>query len=300
MQHLAVALVWICVLACPACGRELADQPTPVSDGAVPSLQPTPLSPVVAIPDSPSVSDRTTPSGPEMSEFVLEQAESWVTPSQMSSSLQVFLTMAVLGLIPALLLMTTSYVRVVVVLGLLRQAFGAQQLLPAQVTTAIAMFITVLVMWPTWQQVYDDAIQPYVSEELEMDLPTAWQAGVQPIRAFMIQQITSQENVNDIWLFLRYLPDLQSEPENFEDVPLRALVPAFMLSELKTAFLIGFRILLPFLVVDLLVAAITTSMGMFMLPPAMISMPLKLLLFVLVDGWHLVVEMLLQSFQTFS
>lgn len=297
MQHRMVAtILGVCLLAVPAWSQE----PTGVHAQAPHVSLPTAHPPTeTAVQAAPSIGPPAS-SQLEMSELVLHQAESWVTPSQMSSSVQVFLTMAVLGLIPALLLMTTSYVRVVVVLGLLRQAFGAQQILPAQVTTAIAMFITVLVMWPTWQQVYDDAIEPYVNEHVDVDLPTAWQAGVKPIRGFMIQQISSRENVNDIWLFLRYLPDLESEPENYDDVPLRALVPAFMLSELKTAFLIGFRILLPFLVIDLIVAAVTTSMGMFMLPPAMISMPLKLLLFVLVDGWHLVVEMLLQSFQTFS
>jgi flagellar biosynthetic protein FliP len=297
MQHRAAAtILGVCLLVVPAWGQQPGEVPTPSTPADAPTAHGS--LPTVIQATAPEI--RTPATEQAMSEFVLRQAETWVSPSQMSSSVQVFLTMAVLGLIPALLLMTTSYVRVVVVLGLLRQAFGAQQILPAQVTTAIAMFITMLVMWPTWQKVYDDAIEPYVNEQVEMNLPMAWQAGIQPIRGFMIQQISSRQNVNDIWLFLRYVPDLETEPENYEDVPLRALVPAFMLSELKTAFLIGFRILLPFLVIDLIVAAVTTSMGMFMLPPAMISMPLKLLLFVIVDGWHLVVEMLLQSFQTFN
>ena len=235
-----------------------------------------------------------------MSEFALEQAESWITPDRMSSSAQVFITMALLGLIPALLLMTTSYVRVVVVLGLLRQAFGAQQMLPAQVTTAIAMFITVLVMWPTWERVYHDAVEPYTNEEIDMSVGQAWQAAERPIREFMSSQIRDNQNSEDVWLFLRYLPDVKTPPTVYDEVPLRALLPAFMLSELKTAFLIGFGIYLPFLVIDLFVSAVTTSMGMFMLPPAMISMPLKLLLFVLVDGWNLVVGMLLESFQTYA
>lgn len=236
----------------------------------------------------------------QMSEFALEQAETWVTPDRMSSSAQVFITMALLGLIPALLLMTTSYVRVVVVLGLLRQAFGAQQMLPAQVTTAIAMFITILVMWPTWERVYYDAVEPYTNEEVEMTAVEAWKAAERPIRAFMSSQIKENQNGEDVWLFLRYLPDVKTPPSVYDEVPLRALLPAFMLSELKTAFLIGFGIYLPFLVIDLFVSAVTTSMGMFMLPPAMISMPLKLLLFVLVDGWNLVVGMLLESFQTYA
>ena len=128
----------------------------------------------------------------------------------------------------------------------------------------------------------------------------AWQAAEKPIRAFMSQQIKSNQNCDDVRLFMRYLPDVKTLPEDYDDVPLRALLPAFMLSELKTAFLIGFGIYLPFLIIDLFVSAVTTSMGMFMLPPAMISMPLKLLLFVLVDGWNLVVGMLLESFQSFG
>ena len=245
-------------------------------------------------------SERAEGSIDAMSDFALEQAESWITPDRMSSSAQVVVTMALLGVIPALLLMTTSYVRVVVVLGLLRQAFGAQQMLPAQVTTAIAMFITILVMWPTWERVYYDAVEPYTNEEIDMSVGQAWQAAERPVREFMSSQIRDNQNSEDVWLFLRYLPDVKTPPTVYDEVPLRALLPAFMLSELKTAFLIGFGIYLPFLVIDLFVSAVTTSMGMFMLPPAMISMPLKLLLFVLVDGWNLVVGMLLESFQTYA
>ena len=151
-------------------------------------------------------------------------------------------------------------------------------------------------MWPTWERVYDEAIAPYAQAGEDADWREAWERGVQPVRQFMSQQIETTHNSADVWLFLQYLPDVTSQPENYDDVPLRALLPAFMMSELKTAFLIGFRVYLPFLVIDLVVSAITTSMGMFMLPPATISMPLKLMLFVAVDGWHLVVGMLLQSF----
>ncbi len=128
----------------------------------------------------------------------------------------------------------------------------------------------------------------------------AWDAGVKPVRQFMSAQIDRTGNRDDVWLFYKYLPKDTPAPSSYDDVPLTVLLPAFMLSELKTAFLIGFQIYLPFLVLDLVVSSVTISMGMLMLPPVMVSLPFKLLLFVLVDGWHLVVGMLLDSFQTFS
>jgi flagellar biosynthetic protein FliP len=193
--------------------------------------------------------------------------------------------------------MTTCFVRIVVVLGLLRQAIGTQQLPPSQVITSLALFISLLVMSPVWKKVYDDAIVPYRAQRISMD--EALTAGATPIRRFMSLQIERAGNSDDVWLFLRYVPNA-STPKDYDDVPIAALLPAFMLSELKTAFLIGFKIYLPFLIIDMVVAAVTVSMGMLMVPPAMISMPLKLILFVLLDGWHLVVGMLMQSFQMFT
>jgi flagellar biosynthetic protein FliP len=196
------------------------------------------------------------------------------------------------------LLMTTSFVRIIVVLGLLRQALGTQQLPPSQVITALAMFMTLVVMTPTWNQVYSESIRPYSRGEIT-DPEEAWNAGVVPLKAFMARQIDLAGNSDDVWLFYEYLPESQRRgqpPETYDQVPLQALLPAFMLSELKVAFLIGFQIYLPFLILDLVVSSVTISMGMMMLPPVMISLPLKLLLFVLVDGWTLVVQMLLESF----
>lgn len=221
----------------------------------------------------------------------------WTSPAGLSSTIQVMLLLTVLSLAPAVLLMTTCFVRIVVVLGLLRQAIGTQQLPPSQVITSLALFVTLLVMWPVWTKVYDDAIVPYRGQQIGLE--EAWKAGAAPIRRFMSLQIERTGNSDDIWLFLRYLPNA-STPKDYEDVPLPALLPAFMLSELKTAFLIGFQIYLPFLIIDMVVAAVTVSMGMLMLPPAMVSMPLKLILFVLLDGWHLVVGMLMESFQGFG
>jgi flagellar biosynthetic protein FliP len=208
------------------------------------------------------------------------------------------LLLTVLSLAPAILLMTTSFVRIVVVLGLLRQALGTQQLPPSQVITALALFMTLVVMMPTWNEVYSASIRPYSTGEIT-DPEEAWNAGVVPLKEFMARQIDLAGNSDDVWLFYDYLPESQRRgqpPETYDQVPLQALLPAFMLSELKVAFLIGFQIYLPFLILDLVVSSVTISMGMMMLPPVMISLPLKLLLFVLVDGWTLVVRMLLESF----
>ncbi|MGO8688209.1 MAG: flagellar type III secretion system pore protein FliP [Thermoguttaceae bacterium] len=221
----------------------------------------------------------------------------WTSPEGLSSTLQVMLLLTVLSLAPAVLLMTTCFVRIIVVLSLLRQAVGTQQLPPSQVITALALFMTLLIMSPVWKQVYDQAVVPYTHHQITLD--QAWTAGVQPVRRFMSMQIERSKNKDDVYLFLAYLPD-HPKPSTYDEVPLQALLPAFMLSELKTAFLIGFQIYLPFLILDMVVASVMVSMGMLMLPPALISLPFKILLFVLVDGWHLVVQMLMASFQPFT
>jgi flagellar biosynthetic protein FliP len=195
--------------------------------------------------------------------------------------------------------MTTCFVRIVVVLSLLRQAIGAQQLPPNQVMTSIALFLTLLVMAPVWKDVYDNAVVPYSNRQIDLD--QAWTAGCKPVRRFMSMQIEKTGNSEDVRLFLDYLPNAATqEYQYYEDVPLAALIPAFMLSELKTSFLIGFQIYLPFLILDMVIASVLVSMGMLMLPPVLISLPFKLMLFVLVDGWHLIVGMHLASFQAYS
>ena len=226
--------------------------------------------------------------------------KAWTSPEGLSSSLQMMLLLAVLSLAPAALLMTTSFVRIVVVLSLLRQALGTQNLPPTQVITTLSLFLTLLVMTPVWRQVYDDAVVPYTQHQISGE--QAWKAGVAPVRRFMSLQIERAKNTEDVWLFMNYLPKQASvaAPKSYDDVPLQALLPAFMLSELKTAFLIGFQIYLPFLILDMVVASTMVSMGMLMVPPALVSLPFKLLLFVLVDGWRLVVGSLLQSFQAFT
>lgn len=222
--------------------------------------------------------------------------QSWTSREGLASALQIVLLLTVLSLAPAVVLMTTSFVRIIVVLGLLRQALGTQQLPPSQVLTSLALFMTFVVMTPVWSEVYQKAVYPYTHGDGTMTLEEVWREGVAPIRRFMSRQIEAAGNSDDVWLFHDYLAPHAPEPTSYDDVPLQVLLPAFMLSELKTAFLIGFQIYLPFLILDVVVSSITISMGMLMLPPVMISLPLKLLLFVLVDGWRLVVGMLLESF----
>ena len=233
------------------------------------------------------------------SENWLQQAESWMGPRGISQSVQTLMFLTLLSAAPAALLMTTCYVRVVIVLGILKQALGNTQLPPTQVMGGLSLFITLAVMSPVWKQVYEEAIEPYTVEGSMMGAEEAWDKGVAPIRSFMSQQIAMAGNYDDVHLFYqRYAPG-QSSPENFESVPLVVLLPAYMLSELKTAFLMGFQIYLPFLVLDLVIAAVTTALGLSQLSPAAIAIPFKLLLFVLVDGWRLVVQMLLDSFGSF-
>lgn len=237
---------------------------------------------------------------PDVTEYLVKQAEQLSSREGTASTIQIGLLLAALSLAPALVLMTTSYVRVIVVLGLLRQAFGAQQLPPTQVLTSLSLFLTLLIMAPVWSEIKTEAIDPYSQSSQELDWQEAWNRGVVPVKKFMTRQIAAAENGDAIATFYQYLPeDKRDQPSSFEDIPLNVLLPAFMISELKVAFLLGFQIYLPFLVVDLVVSSVTVSMGMLMLPPTMVSFPLKLILFVMVDGWNLVVGMLLQSFGPF-
>ena len=200
------------------------------------------------------------------------------------AALQIVVLLTVLSLAPALLVMVTSFTRIVIVLSLLRQAMGTASLPPNQVITGLALFMTFVVMGPTWAQIHDDALRPYLDGELSQQ--AALDRSLVPVRDFMIRQIEQQGNEADVLLFHGYASE--TDPETWDEVAFTSLVPAFMLSELKTAFLMGFKIYLPFLVVDMVVSAVLISMGMMMLPPVLVSLPFKLLLFVLVDGWRLV------------
>ncbi|MDD3470046.1 MAG: flagellar type III secretion system pore protein FliP [Thermoguttaceae bacterium] len=221
--------------------------------------------------------------------------EAWTAPSGISRTLSGVMLITLFGLVPALVMMTTSFVRISVVLGMLRQAFGLPQLPPPQVLTSLAVFLTLAIMMPVWTQVYETAVVPYSQSEISSTVAT--ERGIVPIRNFMIRQIDHSENAEDIHLFLdRMPPEESAKITTYEQVPLSVLLPAFLLSELKTAFWIGFRICLPFLVIDLVVAAVLSAMGMLMVPPSTVSIPLKILLFVLADGWRLLAGTLLDTF----
>ena len=239
------------------------------------------------------------PTSDAVSEILKGGPKEWTSPERLSSTLQVMLLLTVLSLAPAVLLMTTSFVRIVVVLGLLRQALGTQQLPPSQVITTLALFMTLLVMAPTWTEVYTESIGPYTSGEIT-DPEDAWNAGVMPHQALHEPaDRPGRQQRRRLAVLTTTCPEAQRQTSRRKPTKkcrCQALLPAFMLSELKVAFLIGFQIYLPFLILDMVVSSVTISMGMMMLPPVMISLPLKLLLFVLVDGWTLVVGMLLESF----
>jgi len=209
-------------------------------------------------------------------------------PGQVVNSIKILLILTLLSLVPAILLMMTSFTRIIVVLSLLRTAIGTQQAPPNQVIIGLALFLTLFVMAPVFQQVNEQAVQPYLNDEISQE--QAWENAYSPLRSFMLRQTREK----DLALFVD-LAEIE-RPNSPQDLPARVVMPAFVISELKTAFQIGFMIYVPFLVIDMVVASTLMSMGMFMLPPVMISLPFKVLLFVMVDGWHLVVKTLVESF----
>lgn len=211
------------------------------------------------------------------------------TTDQVGTSLQILALMTVLSLAPAILMLMTSFTRIIIVLSFVRNALGTQQLPPNQVLVGLALFLTFFVMTPTWSQVNSNAFQPYMNNEITQ--AEALNNAEEPIRMFMFKQTREK----DLELFVG-LSEME-RPNTYRDVPTYVLIPAFVISELKTAFQMGFAIFIPFIVIDMIVASTLMSIGMMMLPPMMISLPFKLLLFVLVDGWHLVVESLVTSFR---
>lgn len=209
-------------------------------------------------------------------------------PSDLVGVLKIIMMMTVLSLAPAILVMMTSFTRIVVVLSFLRQSFGAQQIPPNQMIIGLSLFLSLFVMAPTFKVIGETALEPYLNEQI--DQKTAFEKAITPMREFMF----SQTREKDLSLFLNLAKS--AKPQNRDEVPTHILIPAFVISEMKTAFQIGFMLYLPFLVLDMVVASVLMAMGMMMLPPMMISLPFKLLLFVLVDGWELVVGSLVRSF----
>jgi flagellar biosynthetic protein FliP len=209
-------------------------------------------------------------------------------PQEVALGLQLLFMLTVLSLVPAILILTTSFTRIVVVLSFVRSGLSIQQLPPNQIILGLALFLTFFIMAPYWNSANEQALQPYLAGEIMVQ--EALERGAEPLRTFMFQETRDK----DLALFIG-LADLP-RPQDRDEVPTHVLVPAFVISELKTAFEIGFLIYIPFLIIDMVVASILMSMGMLMLPPVMISLPFKLLLFVMVDGWHLVIRSLLETF----
>lgn len=210
------------------------------------------------------------------------------TAEQTSTSLQILLLMTVLSIAPAIFILMTSFTRIIIVLSFVRNALGTQQLPPNQVIIGLALFLTFFVMAPTWNEVNSQALQPYMKSQITQ--AEALKKAELPLRDFMFKQTREK----DLALFVGLAK--MERPQTYGDIPTYVLIPSFVISELKTAFQMGFAIFIPFMVIDMLVASTLMSMGMMMLPPMMVSLPFKLLLFVLVDGWHLVVQSLVTSF----
>jgi flagellar biosynthetic protein FliP len=216
----------------------------------------------------------------------------------LSTALNVLILLTVLSLVPAILILCTCFTRIVIVLGLLRQALGTQGLPPSQVIVGLSLFLTLAIMAPTMQRMYEEGIRPYAEGDVK-DYHVTWERTKRPLREFMFAQIESTGNWSGVYMMLNYRGVDTSDPSSltYADVDMLTLVPAYILSELKIAFLMGFRVYLPFLVIDMVIASMLISMGMLMLPPVLISLPFKLLLFVLVDGWQLVAGSLMASVQ---
>ena len=208
-------------------------------------------------------------------------------PEKVSSALQILFLLTILTLAPSILILTTSFARIIIVLSFLRQAMGTQQTPPTQILIGLGLFLTLFVMGPTWNEINDKALQPFLNEEISQT--DALKKAEMPLKTFMLKQTREK----DLSLFI----DISGEnPTTNEEIDIRSLIPAFIISELKTAFQIGFLIYIPFLILDMVVASILLSMGMMMLPPVLISLPFKLMLFVMVDGWYLTVGSLMRSF----
>lgn len=210
------------------------------------------------------------------------------TPQDFTNGLQILIWLTILSLAPSILIMTTCFVRLVVVLALTRQAIGAGNLPPNQVMTSLALILTFFIMAPTFNEINEKALQPYMNNQITQQ--AALDRGIQPIRNFMFKQTHEKE----LALFVRMAKI--EKPKTKDDVPTYVLLPSFILSELKTAFTIGFVVYLPFLVIDIVVSSVLVSMGMMFLPPSMIALPFKLIMFVMVDGWYLIVKSLVESF----
>lgn len=221
------------------------------------------------------------------------------TPQDYVDNIKLLILLTVLTLLPSIIIMTTCFTRIIIVLSLLKNAIGAQQAIPKQVLIGLALFLTFFIMGPTFTKVNEEAVKPYLEEKISQE--EAIKIGEKPIKKFMLDQTL----VKDLEMFIelgKYEDKVQSVEVDgvvkvdYSQVPITAIIPAFLISELKTAFQIGFLMFIPFIIIDIVTGSILMSMGMFMVPPVMVSLPFKILLFVLVDGWHLLIKALVQSF----
>jgi flagellar biosynthesis protein FliP len=209
-------------------------------------------------------------------------------PKAVSTGVQLLVLLTVLSVAPSILILATSFTRIVIVLSMLRTAIGTPNSPPTQVLVGLSLLLTFFVMAPVFNQINTDAVQPYINNQI--DQPTAFERAMDPIRNFMFKQAREK----DLELFLSF--NHQARPQSLADIPTIVLLPAFVISELRMAFMMGFMLYVPFLIIDLVIASVLLAMGMMMLPPSLVSLPFKLLLFIMVDGWYLIVRSLLLSY----
>jgi flagellar biosynthetic protein FliP len=209
-------------------------------------------------------------------------------PQDVSVTLQILLLMTILALAPSIMIMTTAYLRIIIVFHFLKSALGTQQMPPGQLLAGVALFITFFVMAPTWNKVNEEALKPLMDEKITTE--EAYNKGIEPIREFMFRNVRDE----DLGLFIS-LANMK-RPDNRSELPTYIVIPAFVISELRTGFIIGFFLFIPFLMVDMIISSILMSMGMMMLPPMLVSLPFKILLFILVDGWNLIIGSVVRSF----
>ena len=297
----ALVLLLPLVLAAPAWGQEAQsdfEQRNPrAGDGTVQREDMSLSNPISVLDNAAQALPLNRSNGEDGDASAAATAREGDLGEGLTASMSILILLTVLTLAPAILIMCTSFVRIIVVLALLRQAIGAQQLPPSQVLTGLSLFMTILVMAPTMERLNRDFLEPMQAGAFTTH-EQAWDAAKTPIREFMFDQIDYAGNWSSVYMIMNYRGIDTSTPEEltYDDVDTLTLIPAFILSELKVAFLMGFRLYLPFLIIDMIIASVLISMGMMMLPPVLISLPFKLLLFVLVDGWQLVVGSLLNSF----
>jgi flagellar biosynthetic protein FliP len=283
--------LWLFLPALAYAQAEPPAPPTPPTAGT-PSL---PLAPTAGAPASPfnpalGTTALPTPPPPPVIPFIDLTVRNPESGQEVAFSLQLLLLLTVLSLAPSIIILSTSFLRIAIVLDFIKRALSLQQVPPNQVIMGVALFLTVFVMWPTFATMYQNAVKPLSAGEISVE--TAYRQAEAPLRVFMYSQMRARPENIRLFMAMRGL----DRPNTLDDVPTYVLIPAFILSELTVAFKIGILLFIPFIVIDMVVASALMSMGMIMLPPVMISMPFKLILFVLVDGWALLTEQLVRSF----